>query len=106
MSVDGPDSSLKAGSNASLVCTVTSGFTPSVKWVDPDNNQVLTTGTDVRTDDPVTVGNTTSLVLNFDLLRTSYGGNYTCISTLSEPYSFSSKRVTKYLQVKGIASYT
>ena len=96
MSIDGPeDSCLQAGRNTFLVCTVTSHLTPMVKWVDPNNNEVLTTGTDVRTDDSVTVGNITRLVLNFKPLKTSHGGVYTCIST-----RFSSKRIIKHLKVR------
>ena len=99
MSITGHPNPLLAGGNYSLICVVTSDFAPTVQWLDPNTNEVITTtGTSVTTDNPVTNGNTTELVLNFDPIHTSHGGIYACISTVGETGSY--RRETRYIRVQ------
>ena len=97
VSISGPNP-LLAGWNNSLNCIVVSEFTPTVQWLDPNNQVITTTGISVRTDSPVTNGNTTYVGLHFDSIHTSHGGTYTCISTVNKTCSF--KQETRYLQVQ------
>ena len=78
--IEAPSESPFAGSNYSFVCTVTSDFPSSVKWLDPDGNEVDGSDTSITTSQPVVNGNTTTLVLNFDPLKTSHSGIYSCTS--------------------------
>ena len=98
MSITGPPNPLLASGKYSLNCTVISDFTPTVQWLDPNNQVIITTGTSVRTDSPVTNGNTAQVVLHFDSIHISHGGTYTCTSTVSKTGSF--KKETRDLQVQ------
>ena len=98
MSITGPPNPLPVGEKYFLNCIVVSDFTPTVQWLDPNNQVITTTGTSVRTDNPVTNGNTTYVGLHFDSIHTSQGGTYTCTSTVSKTGSF--KKETRDLQVQ------
>ena len=98
MSITGSPNPLLAGGEFSLNCIVVSDFMPTVQWLDPNNQVITTTGTSVRTDNPVTNGNTTYVVLHFDSIHTSHGGLYVCTSTVSKTGSF--KQETRDLQVQ------
>lgn len=78
--ITGPANPLSAGEKYSLTCTVTSDLPPSVKWLGPGNHAVDGSDVSVRMLEPVTQGNTTTLVLYFDPIKTSHGGTYTCTS--------------------------
>ena len=97
VSITGPPNPLPCGGIYSLDCTVISDLTPTVQWLGLNNQMIATTGT-VRTDNPVTNGNTTHLILHFDPTYTSHGGTYACISTVSETGSF--RRQTRHIQVQ------
>ena len=91
VAIDGPDNPLPAGEAHSFICTVTSDLPPTVKWLDPDDNEV--DGLKV-----VSSGNTTAVTLTFDPLLTSHGGTYSCVSSISKPSSY--KRMTRDIQVQ------
>ena len=74
----GSTNPLSAGGKYSLTCKVTSDVLPSVQWLSPRDGM----DTSVRKTEPVTVGNTTTLVLHFDPIKTSHGGTYVCISAI------------------------
>ena len=97
--IDGPTNPLPAGGSYSFTCTVTSDLPPTVKWLDPDDNSV-DVGSDISVtmSQPVTDGNTTTVVLNFDPLKASHGASYSCVSTVSEPSSF--RRMRKHIEVQ------
>ena len=96
--ITGPSNPLSAGGKHTLTCTVTSDLSPTVKWLDPDNNEVDGSDVAVVMDDMVANGNTTTLLLHFDPLKTSHGGTYACVSTISEPASF--RKMTRDVEVQ------
>ena len=75
-----------AGYNFTLSCTVTltAGLLgpPLVVWVDASGQQISSTE-DITLGDPAILGQVTNRTLNFDPIRTSDGGTYTCLATLS-----------------------
>ena len=98
MIITGPPNPLSCGGQYSLDCMVISDLTPTVQWLDPNSQMINTSGTSVRTGNPVTSGNTIRLMLHFDPTYTSHGGTYTCISRVSETGSF--RRQTRHIQVQ------
>ena len=98
MAINGPSNPLQAGGKYSLTCNVTSDLPPTVKWLDPDDNAVDNSDSSVIVSQPVTLGNTTTLVLKFDPLKASHGGSYSCVSTVAKPSSF--KRMRRHLEVQ------
>ena len=84
MTIASPSNPLPAGGKYSFTCTVTSDFPPTIKWLDPDGNEVDGSDISITTNQPELDGNTTTLVLNFDPLKTSHGGIYTCASQVSD----------------------
>ena len=84
--VEHPSSPLLASSKYTLTCTVTSDFPPTVKWLDPENNEVNGSDGYVTIGQPTLDENCTTLVLSFDPVKISHGGVYSCISTIKEPY--------------------
>ena len=103
MNITGPPNPLVAGGTYSLNCIVVSDFTPTVKWLDPKSQVITTNGTSVRTDSPITNGNTTYVALHFDSIYTSLGGTYTCTSTVNKTGSF--KQETRDLQVQSESNH-
>ncbi len=96
MDIEVPNSPPQAGSNYSLSCTVSSDFSPTVKWLDPDNNEMDSSNAISKA---FVDGNyTTTLVLNFDPLKTSHRGVYSCVSTI---LSVLHERKTVELEVSG-----
>ena len=81
MSITGPPNPLPCGGQYSLDCMVISDLTPTVQWLDPNSQVITTTGTYIKTDNPVTNRNTTHLMLHFDPIYTSHGGTYACIGS-------------------------
>ena len=69
-----------AGASYTLNCTVVSEFHPVVNWMDPFGNPVNDSG--ITMDEPVYHGKNTSVLLRFQALRTSQGGQYTCHSEI------------------------
>ena len=101
--VEGSSSPVLAGSKYSMTCTVTFDLPPLVKWLDPLNNEV--NGSDVSmTTITIEEWNTTTVVLQFDPLKTSHGGVYTCVSLISQPYLY--KEVVKTLTVQSKSTYS
>ena len=98
VSITGPPNPLLASGKYSLNCEVISDFTPTVQWLGLNNQVITTTGTSVKTDNPVTNGNTTIVTLYFDPIYTLHGGTYACISTVSETGSI--RRGTRHIQVQ------
>ena len=98
MSITGPPNPLLASWKYSMICIVVSDLTPTVQWLDPNDQVISTTGTSVKTDNPVTNGNTTIVMLHLDSIHTSHGGTYACISTVSKTGSF--RIETRDLQVQ------
>ena len=74
-----------AGQSYNLTCTVTlenAAGTPSVEWLDPNNNPLHNNG-NITVGDTVTVHcSTYTTTLHFTTLRTSHGGQYSCQATL------------------------
>jgi len=98
MEIDGPSNPLPAGGLYSFTCRVTSYLPPSVKWLDSDHKEPDSYDPSIKIDGPNYDGNITTLVLTFDHLKTSRGGCYACVSSVSEPTSF--KRVTRDIEVQ------
>ena len=82
--ISGPFNPLSAGGKYSLTCTVTSDFPVSVQWLDTSDHEVDGSDVSLKMGETVIEGNTTTLILHFDPIRTSHGGTYTCKSTISE----------------------
>ena len=75
-----------AGDEYNIICTVMEdieGLTnsPTLQWVDPDNNTV--SGELITVDE--TTDTSATQTLTFDPLRTSDGGDYTCQAMLVSP---------------------
>ena len=74
-----------AGQSYNLTCTVTlenATRTPTVEWLDPNNNP-LHSRSEITVADTVTVNcSTYTSTLHFTALRTSDGGQYSCQATL------------------------
>ena len=78
-----------AGESYALTCTVMEeieGLTnmPSLQWLDP-SDQVVVDGEGITVGQLQQNETTAILVLTFDPVRTSHGGEYTCQSTLESP---------------------
>ena len=73
------------GETFSLVCSITRALNTSgnltLKWIGPDNNQVMSMGP-IMIGDPLTSGDITTLSLQFNTLFTSHGGEYICQGNL------------------------
>ena len=86
MEITAPGGTPSAGESYTLTCTVEVVerlvVTPDVEWLDPDNN-VITTGGDITVGSPQPSGTTTTLILTFNPLLTSYGGEYTCRANIT-----------------------
>ena len=67
-----------AGDNFTLTCTVTSDRPPSLSWT---GSGVGSKGVVVHSQ--TVNGFTSTLVIEFSPLRTSHGGVYTCLSSIS-----------------------
>ena len=98
VNIEGPANPLPAGGTYSVNCTAISDLPTSVKWLDPNDKEVTLSGSDVWIDSPLTEDNETVLVMHFDPVKTSHGGVYTCISTVSQPLSY--KRTTRNIIVQ------
>ena len=74
-----------AGQSYNLTCTVTlenTTRTPTVGWLDPNNNP-LPNSSDITVGDTVSVNcSTYTTTLQFTTLRTFHGGQYSCQATL------------------------
>ena len=95
MEIDGPTNPLLAGQSYNLTCTVTSDLPTEVKWKKSTSLRhelVREENEDVVLGDPVVVGMTTRLTVTFKYLRTSQGGNYSCVSNASNPTMVKEKR--------------
>ncbi len=91
---------LLAGEKYSLTCTVTSDLPHSVKWLDPNLNEVDASNTSKATYQTVLDETTSTLILNFDPLKTSHGGNYSCLSIISQLHVSKIENVTMIVQGK------
>ena len=86
--IEGTSNPWVAGrSGYSLTCVVTADIAPEVKWRDGNNNQISNTKSSVFVSEPVVSGRTTRLTLYFNLLRTSHGASYSCLSVITDPSS-------------------
>ena len=90
MRIEGSSNSIIVGTNATFMCIITSDFTPSVQWLDNNNDPVTSSGDTVWTEQQYTIGNHTYMRLKFDPIRSSHGGSYTCKSVISNPASTNS----------------
>ena len=77
-----------AGNNYTISCSVTltnglSGF-PQVIWLNSEGQEILSEG-DTTVYGPLTSGLITTLILEFDPLRVSDEGLYTCYAEYSSP---------------------
>ena len=74
-----------AGLSYNLTCTVTlenATRTPTIGWLDPNNNQ-LSSGSDITVGDTVPVNcSTYTTTLHFTALLVSHSGQYSCQATL------------------------
>ena len=74
-----------AGLSHNLTCTVTlenTADTPTVEWLDHNNNPLTNNG-GITVGDTVAVNCTTyTTTLHFTTLHTSHGGQYSCQATL------------------------
>lgn len=98
VNISGPANPLSAGEKYSLTCTVTFDLLPFVRWLGPGNDEVDGSDVSVRVSEPVTGGNTTTLTLHFDPIRTSHGGTYSCRSSIRELRS--DKLATRHVKVQ------
>ena len=78
-----------AGESYVLTCTVMEeieGLTnmPSLQWLDP-SDQAVANGEGITVGQIQITDTTAILVLTFDPVRTSHGGEYTCQGTLESP---------------------
>ena len=78
-----------AGESYVLTCIVMEeivGLTnmPSLQWLDP-SDQVVADGEGITVGQIQRTDTTAMLVLTFDPVRTSHGGEYTCQGTLESP---------------------
>ena len=87
MTIEGGTNPLLVGNYSILICVVICDFTPSIQWIDPDNKIVTTYGDHVYIEEQFSNGDTTYLYLNFDPLKLSHGGMYSCESTILDPPS-------------------
>ena len=73
-----------AGEEYNLTCRVNvSAGTPSIQWQYSNGNMVATGG-DIIVGSQETSGTTTTLILTFNPLLTSHGGEYSCRSVVQE----------------------
>ena len=99
LTIDGSSNPILAGETPTLTCNVCSDFLPSVKWINSQNDEMITVEGEVMIGAPVFDGdNCTSLSLTFNSLKTSQGGRYTCQSVVDSP--FSEKKSTRDIIVK------
>ncbi len=88
LTIDGSPNPLLAGETLTVTCNACSEFLPSLKWIDSQNNKMITIEGDVMIGSHVLEGrNCTSLSLTFNSLKTSQGGRYTCVSVVDIPFS-------------------
>ena len=80
-----------AGDNFTLTCTVTSDRPPSLSWTGSGKGVVVHSQT--------VNGFTSTLVIEFSPLRTSHGGAYTCLSSISPSPSVHDSQLEHHLQV-------
>ena len=97
--ISGPSNPLSAGDKYSLTCTVTSDLPVSVQWLDTSDDEVDGSDVSLKMGETVVEGNTTTLILHFDPIRTSHGGTYTCKSTTDELSS--EKTALRHVKVQG-----
>lgn len=77
-----------------------------MKWLDPDDNEIDGADLSVTTSQADVVGNTTTLVLTLEPLKTSHAGDYSCVSFIQPSFhkiavhqlSVQSKAVCSQLQ--------
>ena len=86
VSVQGPSNPLRAGSSYTFTCNATADITPVVRWTDPSGNSVES-GEGVSVSGPFVSGDTNTLQLTFNYLRTSQAGTYSCLSIIDTPTS-------------------
>ena len=95
-----------AGQSYNLTCTVTlenATRTPTVGWLDPNNNP-LHSRSEITVGDTVTVNcSTYTSTLHFTALRTSDGGQYSCQATLGALNTIAAVNIT--VQSKNLLSF-
>ena len=95
-----------AGQSYNLTCTVTlknTTRTPTVEWLDPNNNP-LRSNSDITVGDIVTVNCSTYITaLQFTILHTSHSGQYSCQATLGAVNNTAAVNIT--VQSKNILSF-
>ena len=85
--IQGPSTPASVGRNATYTCVVTSDFVPTLQWMDKFNNAVTTYGDSVWTLPQYTIGSKTYMKLNFNPVKSSHGGSYSCVSVITHPSS-------------------
>ena len=81
VTIDAPSMPLTAGNAYSISCIVKAEVKGTVEWVDSTGSPVINTN-HMSVDDPITIGNKTTLTLHFDPLHTSHGDEYICVSSV------------------------
>ena len=79
MSIEASNDRPTAGENITLTCTVTSDRLTVMKWI---GSGVGSEGVTVHPQ--VDSGFNSTLIIEFSPLRTSHGGVYTCVSSISQ----------------------
>ena len=78
-----------AGDTLTITCTATviEGLvvSPSLQWLAPDNSAISTTGNPSLTGEPVVTGVESIVAVRFMPLRTSQGGSYSCMASITIP---------------------
>lgn len=99
------DGSTIIGGNLTLTCYAVRAENATgdvnLQWIGPDGEQVMTTES-VAVRVPITSGATTSIILQFSDLRTSNGGQYTCLCKLISDGETLSLSVTSDVIVQGM----
>ena len=90
VAVQGPSTPIPVGRNATYTCVITSDFVPTLQWLDKLNNPVTTSGDSVWTLPQYTIGSKTYMKLNFNPVKSSHGGSYTCKSVITHSSSTNS----------------
>ena len=103
--IQGPSNPLLAGNSYTITCTATADITPVVRWTDSGGNPVEE-GEGLTLSGPIVSGDTTTLRLTFNYLRTSQAGTYSCLSIIDTPTSIQRAIRDVTVQSKSVSFHT
>ena len=91
-----------AGQPYTLICTVSSARPSEINWIDPNGVPCPLNGPDVYVSHGYSLGQISTLELNFNSIRTSQSGVYKCISNIIVPLSKAEDSYLVEVQSKSI----